>query len=29
VLADEAAVTKAFAGDKRLRVMKPGETAEF
>jgi L-ascorbate metabolism protein UlaG (beta-lactamase superfamily) len=29
VLADEAAVKKAFAGDGRLRVMKPGETAEF
>ncbi len=29
VLADEAAVAKAFAGDKRLRLMKPGETAEF
>lgn len=29
VLADEAAVKKAFAGDDRLHVMKPGETARF
>jgi L-ascorbate metabolism protein UlaG (beta-lactamase superfamily) len=29
VLASEEAVKKAFAGDKRLKVMKPGETLEL
>jgi hypothetical protein len=28
-LAKEAEVRKAFAGDKRLHVMKPGETLSF